>query len=54
MPSLRDIRRRTRSVKNIAQITRTMQMVASSRMRRAQERVEQARPYAEHLRELVS
>jgi len=31
-----------------------MQMVASSRMRRAQERVEQARPYAEHLRELVS
>jgi len=41
-------------VKNIAQITRTMQMVASSRMRRAQERVERSRPYTEQLRELVS
>jgi F-type H+-transporting ATPase subunit gamma len=54
MPSLRDIRRRIRSVKNTAQITKAMQMVASSKMRRAQERVEQARPYAEQLRELVS
>jgi len=54
MPSTREIRGRIRSVKNIAQITRTMQMVASSRMRRAQERVEQSRPYTEQLRELVS
>ncbi len=54
MPSLRDIRRRIRSVKNTAQITKAMQMVASSKMRRAQERVEQARPYAEQLRDLVS
>lgn len=54
MPSLRDIRRRTTSVKNIAQITRAMQMVASSKMRRAQERVQEARPYAEQLRKLVS
>lgn len=54
MPSLRDIRRRIRSVKNTAQITKAMQMVASSKMRRAQERVEQARPYAEQLRNLVS
>lgn len=54
MPSLRDIRRRIRSVKNTAQITKAMQMVASSKMRRAQERVQQARPYAEQLRELVS
>ena len=54
MPSTREIRRRIRSVKNIAQITRTMQMVASSRMRRAQERVEHSRPYTEQLRELVS
>lgn len=54
MPSTREIRRRIRSVKNIAQITRAQQMVASSRMRRTQERVQQARPYAERLRELVS
>jgi F-type H+-transporting ATPase subunit gamma len=54
MPSTREIRRRIRSVKNMAQVTRTMQMVASSKMRRAQERVEQSRPYAEQLRALVS
>ena len=54
MPSTRAIRGRIRSVKNIAQITRALQMVASSRMRRAQERVEQARPYADQIRELMS
>jgi F-type H+-transporting ATPase subunit gamma len=54
MPSTREIRGRIRSIKNIAQITKTMQMVASSRMRRAQERVEQSRPYSEQLRALVS
>lgn len=54
MASTREIRRRIRSVKNIAQITKAMQMVASSQMRRAQERVEESRPYAEQLRELVS
>ncbi|GAC1389956.1 MAG: ATP synthase F1 subunit gamma [Ktedonobacteraceae bacterium] len=54
MPSLRDIRRRIGSVKNTAQITKAMQMVASSKMRRAQERVQQARPFAEQIRELVS
>jgi F-type H+-transporting ATPase subunit gamma len=54
MPSTREIRRRIRSVKNMAQVTRTMQMVASSKMRRAQERVEQSRPYSEQLRALVS
>ncbi len=54
MPSTREIRRRIRSVKNMAQVTRTMQMVSSSKMRRAQERVEQSRPYAEQLRALVS
>src|SRR6266516_5793856 len=54
MPSTREIRRRIKSVKNIAQVTRTMQMVASSKMRRAQERVHQSRPYSEQLRELVS
>ena len=54
MASTREIRRRIRSVKNIAQVTRTMQMVASSKMRRAKERVEQSRPYSEQLRALVS
>jgi F-type H+-transporting ATPase subunit gamma len=54
MPSTQEIRRRIRSVKNTAQITKAMQMVASSKMRRAQERVQQSRPYADRLRELVS
>jgi F-type H+-transporting ATPase subunit gamma len=54
MPSTQAIRRRIRSTRNIAQITKAMQMVASSRMRRAQERVQQSRPYSEHLRDLVS
>jgi F-type H+-transporting ATPase subunit gamma len=54
MASTREIRRRIRSIKNTAQITKAMQMVASSKMRRAQERVQQARPYAEQIRALVS
>ena len=54
MPSTREVRRRIRSVKNTAQITKAMQMVASSKMRRAQERVEQSRPYSEQIRALVS
>jgi len=54
MPSTREIRRRIVSIKNVSQITKAMQMVASSKMRRAQERVQQARPYTEQLYELVS
>ncbi len=54
MPSTREIRRRIRSVKNTAQITRAKQMVASSKLRRAQQRVENSRPYAESIRALVS
>jgi F-type H+-transporting ATPase subunit gamma len=53
VPSLRDIRRRIRSVKNMAQITKAMEMVAASRMRRAQQRVLAARPYAEAMRALI-
>src|SRR5947199_54213 len=53
MPSLRDIRRRIRSVKNTAQITKAMEMVAASRMRRAQQRVVASRPSAQPLRELI-
>jgi F-type H+-transporting ATPase subunit gamma len=46
MPSLLDIRRRVRAVKSTQQITKAMKMVAASKLRRAQERVQQARPYA--------
>ncbi len=58
MPSTRDIRRRIRSVKSTAQITKAMQMVASSKMRRAQQAALAGRPYARLLhrlqREVVS
>ena len=46
MASLRDIRRRIKSVKNTAQITKAMQMVAASKMRKAQEAALNGRPYA--------
>jgi F-type H+-transporting ATPase subunit gamma len=48
LATVREIRRRIRSVKSIAQITRAMQAVAASRMRRAQEAVLATRPYAQH------
>ncbi len=46
MASLRDIRRRIKSIKNTAQITKAMQMVAASKMRKAQEAAVNGRPYA--------
>lgn len=49
MASMRDIRRRIRVVKNIQQITNAMKMVAAARLRRAQDRAETARPYAEKM-----
>lgn len=54
MPSLREIRQRIRSVKNIAQVTRAMQMVAASRMRRAQEQALASRPYAAKAWEILT
>ena len=54
MPTLLDIRRRIRSVKNTQQITRAMKMVAAARLRRAQDRVFNARPYANQMRTLLS
>jgi F-type H+-transporting ATPase subunit gamma len=54
MPSLRDIRRRIRSVRNTAKITKAMELVAASRLRRAQLRVTAARPYAEAMRSLMA
>ena len=46
MASVREIRRRIRSVRNIAQVTHAMEMVAASRMKRAQEQAMASRPYA--------
>jgi F-type H+-transporting ATPase subunit gamma len=53
MPSTREIRRRIRSVKNVSQITRAMEMVAAAKMRKAQQRVLASRPYAERLRDVI-
>src|ERR671927_1184753 len=46
MPSTRDIRRRIKSIRNTAQITKAMQMVAASKMRKAQQSALAGRPYA--------
>jgi F-type H+-transporting ATPase subunit gamma len=54
MPSLKDIRGRIGSVRNIAQITRAMEMVAASRMKRAQDAIIAARPNSDELREALS
>ena len=50
MPSLKDIKRRITSVRKTQQITRAMRMVAGAKLRRAQEAIEAARPYAERMR----
>jgi F-type H+-transporting ATPase subunit gamma len=49
MPSLIDLRRRIRAVKSTQQITKAMKMIAASRLRRAQERVVSARPFAQRM-----
>ena len=54
MPSLIDIRRRIRSVKNTQQITKAMKMVSAAKLRRAQDRVIAARPYAALLRQMLA
>ena len=53
MPSTRDIRRRIKSVKNTAQITKAMQMVAASKMRKAQQAALAGRPYAALMNEVL-
>jgi len=53
MPSLIDLRRRIRVVKNMQQITKAMKMVAASRLRRAQERMMNARPYARQMQRVL-
>ncbi len=54
MPSLIDIRRRVRSVKNMQQITKAMKMVSAAKLRRAQENALAARPYAKILADILS
>ncbi|MGP8161338.1 MAG: ATP synthase F1 subunit gamma [Candidatus Dormibacteria bacterium] len=49
MASLRDLRRRIRTVANTQKITKAMELVAASKLRRAQERMQNARPYADEL-----
>lgn len=53
MPSAREIRRRIRSVKNTGQITKAMEMVAASRMKRAQVQVVSARPYSDKMQSVL-
>src|SRR5262245_52580770 len=53
MPNLLDIRRRIRSVKNTQQLTKAMKTVSAAKLRRAQERVSNARPYAEQLKRVL-
>jgi F-type H+-transporting ATPase subunit gamma len=54
MPSLIDIRRRIRAVKSTQQITKAMKMVAASKLRRSQERIFNARPYAREMQRVLS
>ena len=54
MANLKDIRNRIKSVKSIQKVTKAMKMVAVAKMRRAQERMEEARPYAKRLAEVIN
>ena len=53
MANLKDIRDRIKSVKSIQKVTKAMKMVAAAKMRRAQERMEEARPYAQRLQSVI-
>ena len=53
MANLKDIRDRIKSVKSIQKVTKAMKMVAAAKMRKAQERMEQARPYSDSLSEVI-
>src|SRR4051812_15307870 len=54
MASLKDLRNRIRSVRSTQKITSAMKMVAASRLRRAQEQAEAARPYAQRMERVLS
>src|SRR5581483_7206424 len=53
MASLQDLRRRINSVRNTRKITKAMELVAGARLRRAQSRIEEMRPYADRMQELM-
>lgn len=53
MANLKDIRDRLKSIRNIQQVTKAMKMVAAAKLRKAQERMEQARPYEERLSKVI-
>src|ERR1700753_1376673 len=53
MPSLKDLRLRIRSVRSTQKITSAMKMIAASRLRRAQEQAEAARPYAQRMERML-
>ena len=54
MPSVRDIRRRIRSIENTGKVTNAMSLIAASKMRRAQNAVLQGRPYSEKIQEVIA
>jgi len=54
MPNLKDIKRRIKSVKNTRQITKAMKMVSAAKLKRAQDEITAARPYAEKMLELIN
>ena len=54
MASTQDLKRRVRSITNTRKLTRAMELVASARLRRAQQRIEAMRPYADRMAELMA
>src|SRR5438552_19155711 len=54
MATIRQVRQRIKVAKNIQQITKAMKMVAAARLKRAQDRVQAARPYAQTMREMMT
>ncbi|MBT8132889.1 MAG: F0F1 ATP synthase subunit gamma, partial [Gammaproteobacteria bacterium] len=54
MAGAKEIRSKIKSVQNTQKITKAMEMVAASKMRKAQERMQAARPYAEKMRDVLS
>src|SRR4051794_6372085 len=53
MPSIKDIKKRIASVKNTQQTTRAMKVVSAAKLRRAQEAIQNQRPYAKRVSELI-
>jgi ATP synthase F1 gamma subunit len=53
MATQKDVKNRIASIKNINKITRAMEMVAAARLRRAEQRIDQMRPYAQSMRKLT-